>query len=147
MSTVSTPVFEPIEIPSKYAKALVAIAIAVVGVLVVAQQDQVVNLSEWLGITAQFLFAVGVYLIPNLPAGLLARYAKMVVAILGTMVQAAIPLIVDGRLTSSSLMLIVLAALNAAAVGITPNVNVMAGLEHQADLDAAQHDPTPGTSN
>lgn len=131
MTNPQLSVFDAVELPSKYAKALVAIAIAVVGVLVVAQQDSVVDTSEWLGITAQFLFAVGVYLIPNLPAGL-GRYAKLVIAILGTAVQATIPLLIDGRLGSSGIMLVVLAALSSAGVGIVPNVTTLEPAKHIA---------------
>lgn len=113
------PSFEPVEVPSRYVKAFVAIATAVLAVLVTALTDNVVTVSEVLGISVAFLTAVGVYLIPNLEAGV-GRWAKAIVAVVGTAVQAAVPL-VDGGWTTSSWLLVALAALGALTVGIAPN--------------------------
>jgi len=114
-----SPTFEPVEIPGRYAKAFVAVATAVLAVLVTAVTDDVVTTSEALGISVAFLTAVGVYLIPNLEAGV-GRWAKAIVAVAGTAVQAAVPL-VDGGWTTSSWLLVALAALGALTVGIAPN--------------------------
>lgn len=115
---MSTP-FEPVEVPGHYAKAFVAVATAVLAVLVTAATDNVVSTSEVLGIAVAFLTAVGVYFVPNL-SGSVGRYAKAIVAVLGTAVQAAVPL-VDGGWTTTSWLLVVLAALGALTVGIAPN--------------------------
>jgi hypothetical protein len=112
--------FDPVELPSRYAKALVAIATAVVALLVTALTDDVVTLVEVLGVGVAGVTAVGVYLVPNLPAGV-GRYAKAAVAVVGTGVQAAIPLVTDGTITSSGWLLILLAVLGALSVGIVPN--------------------------
>lgn len=116
---MSTSTFEPVEVPSHYAKAFVAVATAVLAVLVTALTDNVVTTSEVLGIAIAFLTAVGVYFVPNLPAGV-GRWAKAIVAVVGTAVQAAVPL-VDGGWTTSSWLLVALAALGALTVGIAPN--------------------------
>lgn len=117
--TTPQPGFEPVELPSRYAKAFVAVATAVIAVLVTALTDNVVTVSEVLGISIAFLTAVGVYLVPNLEAGV-GRWAKAIVAVVGTAVQAAAPL-VDGGWTTSSWLLVALAALGALTVGIAPN--------------------------
>lgn len=117
---MTTPTFEPVELPSRYAKAFVAIAAAGLAVLVTALTDNVVTLVEVLGIAVALLTAVSVYLVPNLDAGA-SRYTKFGVAVLGTGLQAAVPLIVDGRFPASAWLLVLLAALGAVSVGITPN--------------------------
>jgi hypothetical protein len=118
---MSNPVeFEPVELPGKYAKALVAIATAVLALLVTALTDDVVTLVELLGISVAGVTAVGVYLVPNLPDGA-GRYAKAGVAIVGTGVQAAIPLATAGMITTSGWLLILIAVLGAVSVGIVPN--------------------------
>lgn len=112
--------FEPVEIPSRYGKAFVAIATAVLAVVVTALTDNAVTLVETLGIVVAGLTAVGVYLVPNLN-GSVGHYAKAVVAVVGVAVQAAVPLVVDGAFPPSAWLLVLLAALGALSVGITPN--------------------------
>lgn len=112
--------FDPVELPSRYAKAIVAILTAAATVLVTALADSVVDLSEGLGVAVAIVNAVAVYLIPNLSAGV-GRYAKLIVAVVGTAIQAAVPLVVDGSISGSSWLLILLAALGAISVGIVPN--------------------------
>jgi hypothetical protein len=121
------PGFEPVELPSHYLKAFVAIATAVLGVLVTALTDNVVTSNEVLGVTISLVTAVGVYLVPNLPAGA-GRWLKAIVAVVGTAAQAAVPL-VGGTWTTSSTLLVVLAALGALTVGITPNAKSAKQLE------------------
>lgn len=118
---MTTPVeFEPVELPSRYAKAIVAILAAVVALLVSALTDDHVTLTEVLTIFTAGVTAVGVYLVPNLPAGV-GRFAKAAVAVVGTGIQAAIPLASDGAITNSGWLLILLAVLGAVSVGIVPN--------------------------
>lgn len=112
--------FDPVELPSKYAKALVAIATAVVALLVTALTDDVVTLVEVLGIFVAGVTAIGVYLVPNLPSGV-GRYAKAAVAVVGTALQAAVPLATEGAITNSGWLLILLSVLGALSVGIVPN--------------------------
>lgn len=112
--------FEPVELPSRYAKAIVAIVTAAVGVLVTALTDDVVTLVEALGVAIAVVTAVGVYLVPNLSDGV-GRYAKGIVAVVGTALQAAVPLVSDGSIPMSGWLLILLSALGAVSVGIVPN--------------------------
>jgi len=112
--------FDPVELPSKYSKAIVAILAAGLTVLAAALTDGVVVLDERFGIALAIVNAVAVYLVPNLSAGP-GRYAKAIVAVVGTALQAAIPLIVNGSLPASSWLLVLIAALGALSVGIVPN--------------------------
>lgn len=118
---MTTPTFEPVELPSRYAKAFVAILTAVLAVLVTALTDNVVTLVEVIGISVAGVTAVGVYLVPNLDAGP-GRHLKLIVAVIGTGLQAAGPLVLnDGAFPPSAWLLVLLAALGAVSVGITPN--------------------------
>jgi hypothetical protein len=112
--------FDPVELPSKYAKAIVAILTAAATVLATAITDNFVTLDERLGIALAIVNAVAVYLVPNLSAGV-GRYAKLIVALVGTGLQAALPLIVDGGFPPSAWLLVLVAALGAVSVGIVPN--------------------------
>lgn len=112
--------FDPVELPSKYAKAIVAILTAAATVLATAITDNFVTLDERLGIALAIVNAIAVYLVPNLNAGV-GRYAKLIVALVGTGLQAALPLIVDGTFPPSAWLLVLVAALGAVSVGIVPN--------------------------
>lgn len=112
--------FDPVELPSKYAKAIVAILTAGATVLATAITDNFVTLDERFGIALAIVNAVAVYLVPNLSAGV-GRYAKLIVALVGTGLQAALPLIVDGTFPPSAWLLVLVAALGAVSVGIVPN--------------------------
>ena len=112
--------FDPVELPSRYAKAIVAILTAAAAVLVTALSDNHVTLVEVLGIFVAVVTAIGVYLVPNLSSGV-GRYAKAAVAIVGTGLQAAVPLATEGAITNSGWLLILLAVLGAVSVGIVPN--------------------------
>lgn len=112
--------FDPVELPSMYAKAIVAIVTAGLTVLAAALTDGVVVLDERLGIGLAIVNAMAVYLVPNLPSGV-GRYAKAIVAVVGTALQAALPLIVNGALPASAWLMVLIAALGALSVGIVPN--------------------------
>lgn len=112
--------FDPIELPSVYAKAIVAILTAAASVLVSALSDDVVTLVEVLGIFVAVVTAIGVYLVPNLSSGV-GRYAKLAVAVVGTGLQAAVPLATEGAITNAGWLLTLLAVLGAVSVGIVPN--------------------------
>lgn len=112
--------FDPVELPSKYSKAIVAILTAAATVLATAITDNFVTLDERFGIVLAIVNAIAVYLVPNLSAGV-GRYAKLIVALVGTGLQAALPLIVDGTFPPSAWLLVLVAALGAVSVGIVPN--------------------------
>jgi hypothetical protein len=109
-----------IELPSRYAKAIVAILTAVVGLVVAALTDNVVTTVEVLGMVAFVLNAIGVELVRNGASGA-AKYAKAIVAAVFLAVQAAIPIVAEGEITTSGWLLIILAGLNVFAVGTVPN--------------------------
>ena len=114
--------FEPVELPGAYAKSFVAIVTAVLAVVVTALTDNAVSLMELLGIFVAGVTAIGVYLVPNLPTGV-GRYAKVAVAVVGTALQAAVPLATNGEVSLTGWLLIALAALGALSVGIVPNTH------------------------
>lgn len=125
--------FEPVELPSKYLKALVAILTAVLAVVVIATQDNVITLVEILNIVAAFLTAVLVYALPNVKDQTVGAWTKAIVAVLGTAVQAAIPLVVDGHISGQSWLLILLQAIGALTVGIVPNANPVVAFQSAPD--------------
>lgn len=112
--------FEPVELPSAYAKAVVAILAAVAGVLAAALTDDVVTQLELANIGVALLTAVGVYLVPNLDKSV-GHWLKAIVAVLGTALQALVPFLAEGRITTSGWILVFVAALGAVGVGIVPN--------------------------
>lgn len=119
--THTQPSFAPVELPSRYAKAIVAVLTAALSFLVTAITDNVVTLDERFGLALAIVTAVGVYLVPNFSAGV-ARYAKMLVAFAGTALQTLVPLIDGGSgITASTWLLVLVAALGAISVGIIPN--------------------------
>jgi hypothetical protein len=118
---MTTPVeFEPVEVPGRYAKAIVAILTAVVGVVCAALTDDVVTLVELLGIIVFGLNVIGVELFPMLPSGI-GRWSKALVAVVGTALQAMIPIMVNGEISTSGWLMVLIAALGALSVGIVPN--------------------------
>lgn len=126
--------FEPIELPSRYSKAIVAILTAAVTVLVAALTDGLVTTVETVNVAVAILTAVSVYLVPNLPAGI-GQYAKLGVAILGTALQALVDVLATGSLTSQGILVVLLAALGAVSVGIIPNTNATPELDYDPQHD------------
>ena len=100
MTALARDVFAPVELPSHYAKALVAILTAALAVLVTALDDSIITAVEGAHIGLAVLTAIGVYLVPNLPTGV-GRYAKALVAVAGAGLQAAVPLLTDGDIATS----------------------------------------------
>lgn len=125
---MTTPSYtpEPVEIPSMYAKAIVAIFMAALAVVLTALSDDVITLAEWVGVALAIVSAVGVYLLPNLPHGV-QQYSKMLIAILFAALQALAPLVLEGTITRTGYILIALAVLNAVGVGIVPNTGAARG--------------------
>ena len=128
--------FEPVELPGAYAKSFVAIATAVLAVVVTALTDNAVSLMELLGIFVAGVTAIGVYLVPNLPVGV-GRYAKLAVAVVGTALQAAVPLATNGEVSLTGWLLIALAALGAVSVGIVPNTHPTLAPVHTLNLNVS----------
>lgn len=118
MTTPTLP--EPVELPSRYAKAYVAIVTAVVAALSTALVGGLTP-DELVGIAVLAAGAVGVYLVPLGSAGV-QRYSKLVIAVIAAAGQAAVPLLMNGGvIDTSGWLLIILATLGAVSVGITPN--------------------------
>ena len=124
--------FEPVELPSKYAKAIVAIAIAVLTAVAAVTSDGTVSSVELAHVALAFVTAVGVYGVPNAPSGARA-YAKAGVAVVGTGLQVLIPFLLDGALTPSQWLLVLVAAIGALGVGITPNVETVQEITPEFD--------------
>lgn len=119
LPTPTPQAFDPVELPSRYAKAIVAILTAVLGIVVTALSDNRFTDGEVISIVIALLTAIGVYLVPELDAGV-ARIAKMIVAVLGTIAQAVASVLSDG-ITPQEWVIILVAALGAVSVGIIPN--------------------------
>ena len=117
------PTFGPIEVPGRYLKAIVAIVTAVLTVFAAATTDGVVSSLEIANVGIAFLTAFGVYAIPNIKDQTVGAWAKAIVAVVGTGLQALVPFLVTGDLTTSQWLLVLLAALGALTVGIVPNAD------------------------
>lgn len=120
---MTTPQFDPVELPSKYAKAIVAIITAVLTAFAGALVDNDFTSVDIVNTVIAFLTAFSVYAIPNLRAGV-GAYAKMIVAFVGTGLQALVPFLMEGELQAAQVLVVVLAAMGALGVGIVPNTNV-----------------------
>ena len=112
--------FEPIELPSHYSKAIVAILTAAVVAVIAALTDDIVTAVEVTQIAVAIVAAIGVYLIPNLPSGV-GRYAKALVAMGGAGLQALVTVLMAGTLTTQGILVVLLAVLGSVSVGIIPN--------------------------
>lgn len=119
------PVIAPgaVQLPARYAKFIVAALTAVVALVVTALGDGVVTGVEVLSMVAFVLNAVGVEMARNAETGIL-RYAKAIVAVFFLAVQAAIPILAEGEITTSGWLLILLAGLSAFATEKIPNAVV-----------------------
>ena len=107
-----------------YAKSIVMIIAAGVAILVAALSDNVVSATEGVNVGIAIVTAVGVYLVPNLPAGP-ARYGKTFVALGGAALTALVA-ILGGTLgftdvTASDWLSVALAGLAAIGLYIIPN--------------------------
>ena len=117
------PPFDRVEIPSKYAKAIVAILIAVLTVLVTAMADDVLDPVDLVNVIIAFLTAVGVYVLPNIENQTAGAWVKFFVAFVGTALQALLPFLITGDVTTQQWLVVLLSAIGALAVGIVPNVD------------------------
>lgn len=135
---MTTTTVEPIELPSKYAKAIVGLLTAVIGVVVTALADNILDTSELVNIAIFILTSIGVWLVPNLPAKV-GNILKLLIALLGAGLQALASALSDG-ITTQEWLLILLAVLGAVGVGIIPNTNP--ALETTSTPDPAVPDTT-----
>ncbi len=102
-----------------YAKSLLYVALAVVGVLVTALSDDVVSTAELVNIAIIGVGALGVYLVPNLPQNV-AKYGKTIVAFIAAAL-VALNSFLDGGITASEWLQIAVAAFAGIGVFIIPN--------------------------
>ena len=102
-----------------YAKAIVYIALAAVGILVTALADDVVTTAELVNILIVAIGAIATYLVPNLPTGP-GQYLKGIVAFLVAGLVALQSLLTDG-ITTSEWLQIAVAAFAGIGVTIVPN--------------------------
>jgi len=109
---------------AQYAKAIASIIAAALAVLVTAVTDGVLTPLETGTLAIAVVTAIGVYLIPNLDAGV-QQYAKGVVAFVGAGL-AALVVILSGVLgwadvSLSDWLTVILAALGGVGVVVVPN--------------------------
>lgn len=112
--------FEPVEMPGRYAKAFVATATAALLALVAAMQAGPVEAVGVVHVALAVVSTIGVVWVPMFRAGI-GRWLKMIVALVGTGLQALVPLLLEGTVTPQGWLMVTLAALGAIGVGITPN--------------------------
>lgn len=102
-----------------YAKSLLYVLLAVAGVLVAALSDNVVTTPELVNIGIIGVGAVGVYLVPNLPAGP-GRWFKTGVAFVVAALVALASFLSDG-ITPAEWLQVAVAAFAGIGVYIIPN--------------------------
>lgn len=110
---------------SRYTKAVVAIIAAVLVVFGAAITDDVVTTLEAVNIAVALVTAIGVYLVPNLPAGP-GAYLKAIVAFLGAGGAALVTVLGSGGLADvhpSAWVTVFLAALGGVGVYVLPNTD------------------------
>lgn len=102
-----------------YAKSLLYIALAVVGVLVTALTDDLITVDELVNIGIIGVGAIVTYLVPNLPEGV-GRYAKVIVTFVIAALVALQSFLTDG-VTTTEWLQIAVAAFAGIGVYVTPN--------------------------
>lgn len=104
---------------SHYAKSLLYIALATVGVLITALTDNVVTIPELVNILIVGVGAVTVYLVPNLPTGA-GQFLKTIVAFTVAGLVALQSFLSDG-ITTAEWLQIAVAAFAGVGVFVIPN--------------------------
>ena len=104
---------------SHYAKALLYIALAVVGVLVTALADDLLTVDELVNVGIIGIGSISVYLVPNLPSGV-GRYAKTIVTFAVAGLVALQSFLTDG-ITTTEWLQIAVAAFAGIGVYVIPN--------------------------
>jgi hypothetical protein len=110
----------------QYAKAIVLVLAAGLSIFVAASTDNVVSPVEYTNIGLGILTAIGVYLIPNLQAGV-AKYAKTFVAFGGAAATALAVIVANAAdwngVTQNDWLGVLLAGLAAIGLFIVPNTS------------------------
>lgn len=108
-----------------YAKSIVLVIAAGIGILTAALSDGVVSPVEFVNIGISIVAAIGAYLIPNMPSGI-GAYAKSFVAFGAAALAALATLVASatsfGAVTPSDWLNVLLAGLGAVGLFIVPNV-------------------------
>jgi len=102
-----------------YAKSLLYIALAVVGVLITALADELVTVDELVNVGIIGVGAITVYLVPNLPEGV-GRYAKVIVTFIVAGL-VALQSFLTGGITMTEWLQIAVAAFAGIGVFVIPN--------------------------
>jgi hypothetical protein len=108
--------FETVEIPSKYAKAIVAIITAGLVALIVAMEDDEVSSVELINVALALVTAFAVYQVTE------RNWVKAIVAFIGVGLQALLPFAINGEVTDRQWLIVLVAAIGALGVGVVPNV-------------------------
>lgn len=119
---------------SHYAKSLLYIALAVVGVLVTALSDDILTQDELVNVGIIGVGAITVYLVPNLPEGI-GRYAKVIVTFVVAALVAVQSFLTFG-ITATEWLQIAVAAFAGIGVYVIPNepARFIPGQSLRADL-------------
>ncbi|WP_439593877.1 hypothetical protein [Microbacterium sp.] len=102
-----------------YAKSLLYIALAVVGILITALADEVVSIDELVNIAIVGVGAITVYLVPNLPSGV-GAYAKVIVTFIVAGL-VALQSFLTGGITTTEWLQVAVAAFAGIGVYVIPN--------------------------
>lgn len=108
-----------------YAKSIVMVIAAGIGILTAALSDGVVSPVEYVTIAISILTAIGAYLIPNMSSGV-GAYAKTLVAFGGAAAAALANIVAHAasfsEVSQSDWLNVLLAGLAAVGLFIVPNV-------------------------
>lgn len=119
-----------------YAKSILLVIAAGIGILTAALTDGAVSSVEYVNIGIAVVGAVAVYIIPNLSAGI-GQYAKFIVsgiaAALAALVVILGPSLGFESLGASDWLNVILAGLAAIGLYIVPNAVIKSDAQHLAD--------------
>jgi hypothetical protein len=107
-----------------YAKAVVAVLVAVAVAIVAALADNSVNTVEWVNVAIAGVTAAAVFAAPNVPH---AKLTKTVLAVLGAVLAFVATAVVDGMTTAELIQCLVIAA-GALGVYAVPNAGTTGGV-------------------
>lgn len=114
---------------NKYASAIIGIVFTVLTAFVALPESQR-DPATLIGLVLVGLGAVGTFLLPLLKGGWAAGL-KVAVAVLAAILSAVIPFLVTGTLTTTQIVIVVLAGVNALAVQV--------GVDLRQDSRTARH--------
>lgn len=104
----------------RYAKSLLAVVIAGVIFLQGTIADGI-SKSDWAGLGAALVTALGIYVVPNVRDAGILSYAKGGVAVAGAVFSGLVLALTNGNLSDVEIFSIIIAAAGAIGVVVVPN--------------------------